>query len=104
MSNILKFEQSSYLLQHANDPVNWLTWSKKSFDIAKNSKQIIFLSIGYPSSRWCQIMQYKCFQDSQISEILNKHFTCIKIDREERPDIDAIYQSAHFIMSKTNGG
>ena len=104
MSNILKFEQSSYLLQHANDPVNWLTWSKKSFDIAKNSKQIIFLSIGYPSSRWCQIMQYKCFQDSQISEILNKHFTCIKIDREERPDIDAVYQSAHFIMSKTNGG
>lgn len=93
MSNDLKNETSPYLLQHAENPVNWYTWCDKAFDKAKLEDKPIFLSIGYSTCHWCHVMAHESFEDRKTAEILNKHFISIKIDREERPDIDSVYMS-----------
>ena len=101
MANKLYNEESPYLKQHANDPINWYPWSQEAFDIAKEQNKPIFLSIGYSSCHWCHVMQKESFQDENIAKKLNEKFIAIKVDKEERPDIDKHFQE---VFSKMNGG
>jgi len=102
MSNRLAKEKSPYLLQHANNPVNWYPWSDEAFTKAANEDKPIFLSIGYSTCHWCHVMERESFEDEQVAVLLNNTFICIKVDREERPDIDSIYMTACSMM--TGGG
>jgi len=92
--NRLAGEATPYLLSLADDPVNWLPWGPEAFDRAKAEDKPIFLSIGYPSCRWCRVMRRESFQDPAIAKLLNDGFVCVKVDREERPDVDRIYMAA----------
>ena len=94
MKNQLNKALSPYLLDHADDPVHWCFWSDAAFKQAKSQNKPIFLSIGYSACHWCHVMARESFQDEQVAEILNQFFICIKVDREERPDIDDIYMEA----------
>ncbi|MBU7006983.1 thioredoxin domain-containing protein [Phosphitispora fastidiosa] len=91
--NRLINEKSPYLLQHAYNPVDWFPWSDEAFEKAKNEDKPIFLSIGYSTCHWCHVMERESFEDTEVAEILNKNFVSIKVDREERPDIDTIYMA-----------
>jgi len=93
MTNQLKKSTSPYLLQHAENPVNWYMWSDEAFETAKKENKPIFLSIGYSTCHWCHVMAHESFEDERTAEILNKHFISIKVDREERPDIDSVYMA-----------
>ena len=93
MKNQLKNESSPYLLQHADNPVNWYPWTEEAFARAKAEDKPIFLSIGYSTCHWCHVMAHESFENQEIAEILNEHFISIKVDREERPDIDSVYMS-----------
>lgn len=93
MSNYLKNETSPYLLQHAENPVNWYPWCDEAFQKAKIEDKPIFLSIGYSTCHWCHVMAHESFEDKKTAEILNQYFVSIKVDREERPDIDSVYMS-----------
>lgn len=93
MSNHLKNTTSPYLLQHAENPVNWYPWCEEAFEKAKLEDKPIFLSIGYSTCHWCHVMAHESFEDAKIAEILNQYFVSIKVDREERPDIDSVYMS-----------
>ncbi len=92
-SNRLISEKSPYLLQHAGNPVNWYPWSEEAFQKAKKEDKPIFLSIGYATCHWCHVMAHESFEDEEVARILNKYFIAIKVDREERPDVDKIYMS-----------
>ena len=92
-SNRLKNEISPYLLQHANNPVDWYPWCNEAFNKAKKENKLIFLSIGYSTCHWCHVMAHESFEDNNVAKLLNDTFICIKVDREERPDIDKIYMS-----------
>ena len=87
--NRLINEKSPYLLQHAHNPVDWYPWSQEALDKAKAEDKPVFLSIGYASCHWCHVMEEECFSDQEVAELLNEAFVCIKVDREERPDLDA---------------
>src|SRR5262245_12337489 len=102
-ANRLAKESSPYLLQHAHNPVDWYPWGPEAFEKAKKDKKMIFLSIGYSSCHWCHVMERESFQDKEVAEILNKHFVCIKVDREERPDVDEIYMTALHVMGARGG-
>ncbi len=102
-NNHLKNETSPYLLQHANNPVNWYPWNDKAFEIAKREDKPIFLSIGYSTCHWCHVMAHESFEDIEIAELLNKDFISIKVDREERPDIDSIYMNVAQILTGQGG-
>ena len=91
--NRLIHEKSPYLLQHAYNPVNWYPWNEEAFAKAIAEDKPIFLSIGYSTCHWCHVMERESFEDKEVAEVLNKHFVCIKVDREERPDVDHIYMS-----------
>jgi uncharacterized protein YyaL (SSP411 family) len=104
MPNSLILEDSPYLLQHANNPVNWFAWCDKAFEKAINEQKPIFLSIGYSSCHWCHVMENEVFENESIAKILNEHFVCIKVDKEERPDIDKYYQNLYQIMKQKGGG
>lgn len=93
MENQLKNETSPYLLQHAENPVNWYPWCEDAFRKAKAENKPIFLSIGYSTCHWCHVMAHESFEDNKTADILNKYFISIKVDREERPDIDSVYMS-----------
>ena len=93
-TNRLAKETSPYLLQHAHNPVDWYPWGEEALAKAKKEGKLIFLSIGYSSCHWCHVMERESFHDEEIAKLLNEHFVCIKVDREERPDIDAIYMTA----------
>lgn len=93
MQNRLKNQTSPYLLQHANNPVNWYPWCEEAFAQAKLEDKPVFLSIGYSTCHWCHVMAHESFEDEEVAEILNRHFISIKVDKEERPDIDSIYMS-----------
>jgi hypothetical protein len=101
--NLLKGESSPYLKQHQNNPVNWYPYSSEAFDLAKKENKIIFLSIGYSACHWCHVMAHESFENENIAQILNKNFISIKVDREERPDIDNIYQTVVQLMGKRGG-
>lgn len=102
-TNRLSKESSPYLLQHARNPVDWYPWGPEAFEKAKKEKKLVFLSIGYSSCHWCHVMERESFEDKEVAAILNKHFVCIKVDREERPDIDDIYMAALHAMDARGG-
>lgn len=101
--NALIRESSPYLLQHAQNPVNWMPYGEEAIKKAKSEKKMIIFSIGYAACHWCHVMEHESFEDEEVAKIMNKHFVCIKIDREERPDIDKIYMDAALIVHG-NGG
>ncbi|MCP3898483.1 MAG: thioredoxin domain-containing protein, partial [Desulfobacteraceae bacterium] len=93
-TNRLFLETSPYLLQHAHNPVNWYPWGDEAFEAAKKMGLPILLSIGYSTCHWCHVMEEESFEDVEIATYINQNYIAIKVDREERPDIDAIYMSA----------
>lgn len=103
MSNRLKNETSPYLIQHAENPVDWYPWCKEAFEKAKSEDKPIFLSIGYSTCHWCHVMAHESFEDEKTAKILNKHFISIKVDREERPDIDRVYMSVCQAFTGSGG-
>jgi len=103
MSNRLKNQSSPYLLQHAENPVDWYPWSEEALEKAKVENKLILVSIGYSACHWCHVMEHESFEDSEVAEIMNRHFVCIKVDREVRPDIDQIYMSAVQLMTGSGG-
>ena len=104
MKNNLDKDMSPYLQQHKDNPVHWQFWSKETLDLAKKEKKPILLSIGYASCHWCHVMAHESFEDKETAEIMNKYFINIKVDREERPDIDFVFQSAYQLFNQTGGG
>lgn len=92
-ANRLANETSPYLLQHAHNPVNWYAWSEEAFEIARKENKPVLLSIGYSTCHWCHVMERESFEDNEVAELLNKYFICIKVDREERPDVDSLYMN-----------
>ncbi|MBW7839785.1 MAG: thioredoxin domain-containing protein [Chitinophagaceae bacterium] len=102
-TNELIHETSPYLLQHAHNPVNWYPWGPKAFEKAKKENKMLIISIGYAACHWCHVMERESFMDEEVAQIMNNHFVCIKVDREERPDIDQIYMTAVQLISG-NGG
>ena len=101
--NRLIFEKSPYLLQHADNPVDWYPWGDEAFDRAAKERKPVFLSIGYATCHWCHVMAHESFEDSGVAALLNKDFICIKVDREERPDIDSIYMTVCQMMTGRGG-
>ena len=101
--NRLAKETSPYLLQHATNPVDWYPWSKEALDISKANDKPILLSIGYSACHWCHVMERESFQDDETAKMMNDNFVNIKVDREERPDIDNIYMKALQVMSGGGG-
>ena len=104
MENSLKNEKSPYLKQHENNPVHWHPWNKKALDKAKELKKPIFLSVGYASCHWCHVMAHESFEDQSTASIMNEKFINIKVDREERPDLDYVFQKSLAILTGTPGG
>ena len=101
-SNELSGEKSPYLIQHATNPVHWMPWGEGAFSRAKAENKPVFLSIGYSTCHWCHVMAHESFENREIAELLNRDFVCIKVDREERPDVDRLYMS--FVQATTGGG
>ena len=101
--NELHLESSPYLLQHAQNPVHWKAWNTKTLTEAKNSNALLIISIGYSACHWCHVMEHESFENKEVAKTMNRNFTSIKIDREERPDIDAIYMKAVQIMTGRGG-
>ena len=99
--NILAKESSSYLQQHKANPVNWQIWNKQVLQLAKNKKKPILLSIGYSSCHWCHVMAHESFEDRETAKIMNQLFVNIKVDREERPDLDFIFQTSYQLYNQT---
>ena len=103
MPNKLAKESSPYLLQHKDNPVNWYSWNDESLQKAKSENKPIFLSVGYSSCHWCHVMAHESFENDDVAKIMNENFINIKVDREERPDLDDIYQKV-CQMSTGQGG
>ncbi len=101
--NELHSETSPYLLQHAANPVNWKAWNNNSLTSAKENNQLIIVSIGYSACHWCHVMEHESFEDNEVAQTMNQHFINIKVDREERPDVDAVYMKAVQIMTGRGG-
>lgn len=101
-TNHLIHAESPYLLQHAHNPVNWYQWGEEAFEKARRENKPIFLSIGYSTCHWCHVMRRESFSDPETAEVLNEHFVSIKVDREERPDVDQVYMT--FVQATTGSG
>ena len=101
--NNLRFEKSPYLLQHAKNPVNWHAWNDEAFGLAASEDKPIFLSIGYSTCHWCHVMAHESFENEQVADLMNKAFVNIKVDREERPDIDSLYMTVCTMMTGSGG-
>ena len=104
MENALKNEKSPYLRQHKDNPVNWLAWNRETLEKAKLEKKPIFLSVGYASCHWCHVMAHESFENNETAKIMNENFINIKVDREERPDLDFIFQKSLAILTGAQGG
>ncbi|MDZ7740700.1 MAG: thioredoxin domain-containing protein [Bacteroidota bacterium] len=102
-NNHLISESSPYLLQHAHNPVNWYPWGKEALEKAKKENKPMIISVGYAACHWCHVMEHESFEDESVAEIMNDHFVCIKVDREERPDIDQVYMTAAQLISGRGG-
>ncbi len=100
--NRLRFEKSPYLLQHAGNPVDWYPWGPEAFEKAAREDKPVFLSVGYSTCHWCHVMESESFEDAEVARLLNRVFVCVKVDREERPDIDGVYMSV--CQAVTGGG
>ncbi|OGI42747.1 MAG: thioredoxin [Candidatus Muproteobacteria bacterium RBG_16_64_11] len=103
-TNRLIHETSPYLLQHAHNPVDWQAWSAAALEQARREDKPILLSIGYSACHWCHVMEHESFEDEGVAQVMNELFVCIKVDREERPDLDKIYQTAHQLLAQRPGG
>src|SRR5712691_3160567 len=101
-TNRLIKEKSPYLLQHAHNPVDWYPWGEEAFEKARREGKPIFLSIGYSTCHWCHVMQAESFSDPAIADLMNRSFVSIKVDREERPDVDRVYMA--YVISVSGGG
>ena len=101
-TNRLAQEKSPYLLQHAHNPVDWYPWGEEAFEKARREKKPIFLSIGYSTCHWCHVMERESFEDEDVAKLMNSRFVNIKVDREERPDVDRVYMT--FVQATTGGG
>ena len=101
--NRLALEKSPYLLQHAENPVDWYPWSEEAFEKAKKENKPVFLSIGYSTCHWCHVMAHESFEDSRIASLMNDAFVSVKVDREERPDIDMLYMTVCQMMTGSGG-
>jgi uncharacterized protein YyaL (SSP411 family) len=104
MSNHLALETSPYLQQHAENPVDWRPWGEEALTLAREQDKPILLSIGYSACHWCHVMAHESFEDPDVAALMNRLFVNIKVDREERPDIDQIYQNAHHMLTRRSGG
>lgn len=102
--NLLAQETSPYLLQHANNPVAWFPWGDAALEKARKENKPILLSIGYAACHWCHVMAHESFENSETAELMNQLFVNIKVDREERPDLDKIYQTTHYMLTQRSGG
>ena len=103
-TNELIYEESPYLRQHAHNPVNWLPWGKKAFEKAKKEHKPIFLSVGYSTCHWCHVMERESFENEEIAKLLNEYYVPVKVDREERPDLDRYYQTVFSVIHHRSGG
>ena len=103
MENKLANEKSLYLKQHATNPVNWYPWGNQALDSAKNSDKLLLISVGYSSCHWCHVMEEESFTDNDVAQVMNSNFVNIKVDREERPDLDEIYMKALVLMTGSGG-
>ena len=104
MPNRLTLETSPYLQQHADNPVDWYAWNPETLQISREQNKPILLSIGYSACHWCHVMAHESFEDAEVAAVMNEHFINIKVDREERPDLDQVYQTAHHMLTQGNGG
>src|SRR5579862_4556580 len=100
--NRLAHERSPYLLQHANNPVDWFAWGDDAFQKARGENKPIFLSVGYSTCHWCHVMEHESFENDAVAAVLNEHFVPVKVDREERPDVDRVYMT--FVQRTTGAG
>ena len=103
MTNRLENETSPYLRQHRDNPVDWYAWGEEAFDLAKRRNVPILLSVGYSACHWCHVMAHECFEDIETATVMNQLFVNVKVDREERPDVDAIYMDAVQAMTGRGG-
>ncbi|MEA2486276.1 MAG: uncharacterized protein QOD46_1387, partial [Actinomycetota bacterium] len=103
MSNRLARETSPYLLQHKDNPVDWFPWGQEALERARVEQKPILLSVGYAACHWCHVMAHESFEDRDTAELVNQHFVPVKVDREERPDIDAVYMTAVQAMTGQGG-
>jgi uncharacterized protein YyaL (SSP411 family) len=103
MTNLLAHETSPYLLQHAENPVHWYPWGAEAFERARAEDKPVFVSIGYSACHWCHVMAHESFEDQRVAALLNEHFVSVKVDREERPDVDRIYMNAVQAMTGSGG-
>ena len=101
--NRLIREKSPYLLQHAHNPVDWYPWGEEAFEKAKREDKPIFLSIGYSTCHWCHVMERESFEDEEVARVLNRDFVAVKVDREERPDVDHVYMTVCQAMTGQGG-
>jgi uncharacterized protein YyaL (SSP411 family) len=102
-TNSLINETSPYLLQHAHNPVNWEAWNSQTLKKAREEDKLLLISVGYSACHWCHVMEHESFEDESVAEIMNQHFINIKVDREERPDIDQVYMNAVQVMTGAGG-
>src|ERR687885_365106 len=103
MPNRLVHETSPYLLQHAGNPVDWYPWGEEALERARREDKPILLSIGYAACHWCHVMEHESFEDDETARLMNERFVCIKVDREERPDLDSIYMDAVVALTGHGG-
>jgi uncharacterized protein YyaL (SSP411 family) len=102
--NRLANETSPYLLQHAGNPVDWYPWGEEALQLARRERRPILLSIGYAACHWCHVMEHESFEDAETAALMNRLFVNIKVDREQRPDLDAIYMNAVITFTQGHGG
>jgi uncharacterized protein YyaL (SSP411 family) len=102
-TNDLVHESSPYLLQHAHNPVNWLAWNETTLAKAKAENKMMLVSVGYSACHWCHVMEHESFEDETVARMMNDLFVCVKVDREERPDIDQVYMAAVQLMTGRGG-
>ncbi|MFM8179930.1 MAG: DUF255 domain-containing protein, partial [Candidatus Kapaibacterium sp.] len=101
--NALSASTSTYLLQHATNPVLWQPWGEDAWDMARAEDKLVCVSIGYASCHWCHVMEHESFEDEEVAALMNERFVCIKVDREERPDVDHVYMDAVTMMTGHGG-
>jgi uncharacterized protein len=102
-TNALIHETSPYLLQHAHNPVNWIPFNDAAFTQAQLENKLVLISVGYSACHWCHVMEHESFENESVAELMNAHFICIKVDREERPDVDMLYMQAVQLMTGQGG-
>jgi uncharacterized protein YyaL (SSP411 family) len=102
-TNRLIQSSSPYLLQHAHNPVDWYEWGAEAFEKAKREDKLVIVSIGYSACHWCHVMEHESFENEETAQLMNELFVCVKVDREERPDIDQIYMDAVQLLTGRGG-